>query len=148
MGVFHPDLVGIQVRVMERLGAERYLVHAVLAVDHHHMLGAATMVGELVNGEIREYDIHPEDFGMSMFSNRGLKVDNAEESRQMVLEALENREGTPRDIVILNAAAAMYAANLVDSIPDGLVRARETIASGAARAKLDQFVTATRSFTA
>lgn len=148
MGVFHPDLVGIQVRVMQRLGAE----HVVVVYGKDGMdevsLGAATMVGELRNGEIREYDIHPEDFGMSMFSNRGLKVENAEESRQMVLEALENREGTPRDIVILNAAAALYAANLVESIPDGLVKARETIASGAARAKLDQFVAATRSFAA
>ncbi len=148
MGVFHPDLVGIQVRVMERLGAE----HVVVVYGKDGMdevsLGAATMVGELRNGEIREYDIHPEDFGLSMFSNRGLKVENAEESRQMVLEALENREGTPRDIVILNAAAALYAANLVESIADGLVKARETIASGAARAKLDQFVAATRSFAA
>jgi anthranilate phosphoribosyltransferase len=148
MGVFHPDLVGIQVRVMQRLGAD----HVVVVYGKDGMdevsLGAATMVGELRNGEVLEYDIHPEDFGLSMFSNRGLKVDNAEESRQMVLEALENREGTPRDIVILNAAAALYAANLVESIPDGLVKARETIASGAARAKLDQFVTATRSFSA
>ena len=148
MGVFHPDLVGIQVRVMQRLGAE----HVVVVYGKDGMdevsLGAATMVGELRNGEVLEYDIHPEDFGMSMFSNRGLKVENAEESRQMVLEALENREGTPRDIVILNAAAALYAANLVESIPDGLVKARETIASGAARAKLDQFVAATRSFAA
>ena len=148
MGVFHPDLVGIQVRVMERLGAEHVLVVYGKDGMDEVSLGAATMVGELLNGEIREYDIHPEDFGLAMFSNRGLKVENAEESRQMVLEALENREGTPRDIVILNAAAAMYAANLVDSIPDGLVKARETIASGAARAKLDQFVTATRSFAA
>ena len=148
MGVFHPDLVGIQVRVMERLGAEHVLVVYGKDGMDEVSLGAATMVGELRNGEIREYDIHPEDFGLAMFSNRGLKVENAEESRQMILEALENREGTPRDIVILNAAAAMYAANLVDSIPDGLVKARETIASGAARAKLDQFVTATRSFAA
>ena len=148
MGVFHPDLVGIQVRVMERLGAEHVLVVYGKDGMDEVSLGAATMVGELRNGEIREYDIHPEDFGLAMFSNRGLKVENAEESRQMILEALENREGTPRDIVILNAAAAMYAANLVDSIPEGLVKARETIASGAARAKLDQFVTATRSFAA
>jgi anthranilate phosphoribosyltransferase len=148
MGVFHPDLVGIQVRVMQRLGAEHVMVVYGKDGMDEVSLGAATMVGELRNGEIREYDIHPEDFGLSMFSNRGLKVENAEESRQMVLEALENREGTPRDIVILNAAAALYAANLVDSIPDGLVKARETIASGAARAKLDQFVAATRSFSA
>jgi anthranilate phosphoribosyltransferase len=148
MGVFHPDLVGIQVRVMERLGAEHVMVVYGKDGMDEVSLGAATMVGELRDGQIREYEIHPEDFGMSMFSNRGLKVENAEESRQMVLEALENQEGTPRDIVILNSATALYAANVVDSIPEGLQKARETIASGAARAKLDQFVTATRSFAA
>ena len=146
MGVFHPDLVGIQVRVMQRLGAEHVLVVYGKDGMDEVSLGAATMVGELKDGKIREYEIHPEDFGMSMFSNRSLKVENAEESRLMVLEALENKEGTPREIVILNAAAGLYAANLVDSIPAGLVMAREAIASGAARAKLDQFITATRSF--
>jgi anthranilate phosphoribosyltransferase len=146
MGVFHPDLVGIQVRVMQRLGAEHVLVVYGKDGMDEVSLGAATMVGELKDGKIREYEIHPEDFGMSMFSNRGLKVENAQESRLMVLEAPENTEGTPREIVILNAAAALYASNLVDSIPAGLVKARETIASGAARAKLDEFITATRSF--
>ena len=146
MGVFHPDLVGIQVRVMQRLGAEHVLVVYGRDGMDEVSLGAATMVGELKGGEILEYDIHPEDYGMSMFSNRGLKVENAQESREMVLEALENREGTPREIVILNAAAALYAANLAESIPAGLIKAREAIASGAARAKLDQFVQATRAF--
>ncbi len=146
MGVFHPDLVGIQVRVMQRLGAEHVLVVYGKDGMDEVSLGAATMVGELRDGQISEYEIHPEDYGLAMVSNRLLKVENAQESRQMILEALENREGTPREIVILNAAAALYAANLVDSIPAGLVKAREAIASGAARAKLDQFVTATRSF--
>ena len=146
MGVFHPDLVGIQVRVMQRLGAEHVLVVYGKDGMDEVSLGAATMVGELRNGEIREYEIHPEDYGLPMISNRGLKVADAQESRLMVLEALENKEGTPREIVILNSAAALYASNLVDSIPSGLVKAREAIASGAARAKLDQFVTATRSF--
>jgi anthranilate phosphoribosyltransferase len=146
MGVFHPDLVGIQVRVMQRLGAEHVLVVYGRDGMDEVSLGAATMVGELKDGKIHEYDIHPEDFGMSMFSNRGLKVEDPQESKAMVLEALENREGTPRDIVILNSAAALYAANVVDSIAAGLVKARESVASGAARAKLDQFVTVTRSF--
>jgi len=146
MGVFHPDLVGIQVRVMQRLGAQHVLVVYGKDGMDEVSLGAATMVGELKDGEIREYEIHPEDFGMSMFSNRGLKVVDPQESRIMVLEALENREGTPREIVILNAAAALYAANVVDSIQDGLIKAREAVVSGAARAKLDEFVAATRSF--
>ncbi len=144
MGVFHPDLVGIQVRVMQRLGAD----HVVVVYGKDGMdevsLGAATMVGELRDGKVREYEIHPEDYGLSMISNRGLKVENAQESMAMVLEALDNREGTPREIVTLNAATALYAANLVDGIPDGIRLARETIASGAARSKLDEFVAATR----
>ncbi|MGE0801844.1 MAG: anthranilate phosphoribosyltransferase [Lautropia sp.] len=146
MGVFHPDLVGIQVRVMQRLGAD----HVVVVYGKDGMdevsLGAATMVGELKNGEILEYEIHPEDYGLSMISNRGLKVGDAAESKAMILEALENREGTPREIVILNAGAALYAANRVGSIVDGLALARETIASGAARAKLDAFVRQTRTY--
>jgi anthranilate phosphoribosyltransferase len=109
-------------------------------------LGAATMVGELRDGKINEYEIHPEDFGLSMISNRGLKVTSAEESREMVLEALSNKEGTPREIVTLNAGAALYAANLVHSIGDGIGKAREAIASGAARAKLDEFAKFTQQF--
>ena len=140
MGVFHPDLVGIQVRVMQRLGAK----HAVVVWGKDGMdevsLGAATMVGELKNGEIDEYEIHPEDFGLSMISNRGLRVADAFESKEMVLEALSNQPGTPREIVSLNAGAALYAADVVDSIGAGIALARETIASGAARARLDQFV--------
>ncbi len=140
MGVFHPDLVGIQVRVMQRLGAK----HAVVVWGKDGMdevsLGAATMVGELKNGEVSEYEIHPEDFGLSMISNRGLRVADALESKEMVLEALSNQPGTPREIVTLNAGAALYAADVVDSIAAGIALARETIASGAARAKLDDFV--------
>lgn len=144
MGVFHPDLVGIQVRVLQRLGAR----HAIVVWGKDGMdevsLGAATMIGELKNGEIREYEIHPEDFGLAMVSNRGLKVNNAVESRAMVLEALENTPGTPREIVVLNAGVALYAADVVPSIEEGLARAREAIASGAARRKLEQFVATTQ----
>lgn len=144
MGVFHPDLVGIQVRVMQRLGAE----HAVVVYGKDGMdeisLGAATLVGELKNGEVREYEIHPEDFGLAMASNRSLKVSGPEESRVMLLGALANEPGPARDIVLLNAGATLYAANVVDSIAAGIDRAREAIASGAARAKLDQFVATTQ----
>jgi anthranilate phosphoribosyltransferase len=107
-------------------------------------LGAATMVGELKDGEVREYEVHPEDFGMRMISNRGLKVDTAEASKAMLLEALDNVEGTPRDIVILNAGTALYAANEAGSIREGIERARESVASGAARRKLESFVALTR----
>ena len=144
LGVFHPDLVGIQVRVLQRLGSKHVLVVYGRDGMDEVSLGAATMVGELRDGEIREYEIHPEDFGMRMMSNRGLKVDNAESSKAMLLEALDNTEGTPRDIVILNAGTALYAANVSGSIKEGIERARESVASGAARRKLDTFVALTR----
>jgi anthranilate phosphoribosyltransferase len=144
MGVFHPDLVGIQVRVMQRLGAERVLVvHGKDNLDEIS-LGAATLVGELKDGEVREYEVHPEDFGLQMMSLRNLRVGSAEESKAVMLGALENREGPAREIVCLNAGAALYVANAAASIGDGIVRAREAIASGAARAKLAQFVECTQ----
>jgi len=145
MGVFHPDLVGIQVRVMQRLGAEHVLVVWGKDGMDEISLGAGTLVGELRDGQIREYEIHPEDFGLQMISHRGLRVGDAEASKAMLLDALDDRPGTPREIVVLNAGAALYAANLAGSIGDGIGRAREAIASGAARAKLDAFVAFTQS---
>jgi anthranilate phosphoribosyltransferase len=144
MGVFHPDLVGIQVRVLQRLGAQ----HALVVWGRDNMdevsLGAATMVGELVNGEIREYEIHPEDFGLQMIASRNLKVSGAAESKEKILEALDNTPGPARDIVVLNAGTALYAAGITASISDGLGKAQQVLASGAARAKLDQFVQVTQ----
>ena len=148
LGVFHPDLVGICVRVMERLGAKHVLVVYGKDGMDEVSLGAATMVGELKDGQIREYEIHPEDFGLSMKSNRGLKVAGAAESKEMVLEALSDTEGTPREIVTLNAATALYAANVAASIEEGIERARAAIASGAAKRKLDAFVAATQKLAA
>jgi anthranilate phosphoribosyltransferase len=146
MGVFHPDLVGIQVRVMQQLGADHVMVVWGKDGMDEISLGAATMVGELKNGEITEYEIHPEDYGLQMVSNRGLRVSGAAESKEMVLEALADTPGTPREIVTLNAGAALYTANIAGSVADGIARAREAIASGAARAKLDQFVAYTQRF--
>jgi anthranilate phosphoribosyltransferase len=144
LGVFHPDLVGILVRVLQRLGSR----HALVVYGKDGMdevsLGAATMVGELKDGEVREYEIHPEDFGLGMKSNRGLKVAGAAESKEMLLEALADVEGTPREIVVLNAGTALYAADIATSIADGIALARQVIASGAAKHKLDQFVAATQ----
>src|SRR5512133_3359491 len=148
MGVFHPDLVGIQVRALQRLGAE----HALVVYGRDGMdevsLGAATMVGELVNGEIREYEIHPEDFGLAMVSNRSLKVETPEQSRAMLLSVLDDQPGAARDIVVINTAAALYAANVVDSIEAGIARSRDAIASGAAKAKLEQLVKLSKSLAA
>ena len=144
MGVFHPDLVGIQVRVLQQLGAK----HAIVVWGRDGMdeisLGAATLVGELRHGVVREYEVEPEDFGLAMASSRNLRVANVDESKTMLLEALEGRHGIPHDIVCLNAGAALYAADVVGSIDDGIVLARATIASGAAHAKMQVFVAATR----
>ena len=148
MGVFHADLVGIQTRVLQKLGAKHALV--VWARDNMDevSLGAATMVGELVNGEIREYDIHPEDFGLQMTSSRNLRVDSSAESIAKIYEALDNKIGAARDIVIINSGTALYASGVVDSIAKGVTKATESIASGAARAKLEEFAKFTRQFAA
>lgn len=143
MGVFHPDLVGIQVRVLQRLGAQ----HAIVVWGRDNMdevsLGAPTMVGELVNAEIREYDIHPEDFGLQMVSNRSLKVSGAEESKARILDVLNNVAGPATDIVSLNAGTALYGAGIADSIADGVKKAQAAIASGAALNKLHQLIEVT-----
>ena len=139
MGVFHPDLVGIQVRVLQRLGSRHVLiVHGKDGMDEAS-LGASTLIGELKDNEVREYEIHPEDFGMAMVSNRSIKVTNREESAQLVLSALGNTASTARDIVALNAGLALYAGNVAATIPAGITQAFELIASGAAREKLEQF---------
>lgn len=144
MGVFHPDLVGIQVRVLQRLGAR----HALVVWGRDGMdeisLGAGTLVGELHEGQVREYEIHPEDFGIAMAASRNLRVADATQSKAMVLEALNDTPGLPREIVALNAGAALYAADLAGSIAEGIERARATLSSGAALAKLEEFVGVTR----
>jgi anthranilate phosphoribosyltransferase len=144
MGVFHSDLVGIQVRALERLGAEHALV--VYGQDglDEVSLGAATLVGELKNGKITEYQIHPEDFGFAMSSNRALRVETPEQSRAMLQGVLDNQEGPARDIVVFNSAVALYAANVVESIEAGLAPASAALASGAAKAKLQQLIARTQ----
>ncbi|MDR5758218.1 MULTISPECIES: anthranilate phosphoribosyltransferase [unclassified Caballeronia] len=145
-GVFHEDLVGIQVRVMQRLGAKHVLVVYGKDGMDEVSLGAATRVGELKNGEVTEYEIHPEDFGLQMVSNRSLKVQDAQESKAMLLGALNNKAGVAREIVTLNAGTALYAADVVESIEAGMAAAREAIESGAAREKIDTLVKFTQQF--
>ncbi len=144
MGVFHPDLVGIQVRVLQRLGARRALVVWGRDGMDEISLGASTLVGELRDGQIREYEIHPEDFGLAMASSRKLRVDDAGQSRQMLLAALDGQPGPAADIVALNAGAALYVAGRADSIGNGILRARAVISSAAARRHLDRFVATTQ----
>ena len=144
MGVFHPDLVGIQVRVLQALGVR----HAMVVWGRDGMdeisLGAATLVGELRGGEVREYEIEPEDFGLAMASSRNLRVESVDESRGLLLDALCGRHGVAHDIVCLNAGAALYTADVAGDIDEGIALARQAIASGAAHAKITEFVAATR----
>lgn len=161
MGVFHADLVGIQIRALQRLGAE----HALVVYGKDGMdevsLGAATLVGELREGAIREYEIHPEDFGMAMTSSRVLRVETPEASKALVLDVLAggglaaNTEAAysttvkaATDIVLLNAGAALYAANVTSDIATGIAKARDAIASGAAQRKLAAFVQLTQAASA
>ena len=148
MGVFHPDLVGIQVRVLQELGAQRALV--VWGRDNMDelSLGAGTLVGELRDGVVREYELHPEDFGIAMAHSRNLKVADAQESKTLLMRALDNQDGLPREIVAYNAGAALYAAGVAEDIADGIARARKAIASGDARAKLDHYITLTQELAA
>ena len=148
MGVFHPDLVGIQVRVLRELGAKRALVVWGRDGMDELSLGAATLVGELRDGHVREYEVHPEDFGIGMAHTRNLRVDDPVQSRQLLLDVLDGKPGLPADIVALNAGAALYVADVADSIADGIGRARVAIADGSARARLQAFVRATQQLSA
>jgi len=144
MGVFHPDLVGIQVRVLQRLGARHAItVYGLEGLDEISVSGR-TMIGELKNGQVSEYLVHPERFGLPLHDPRALRVGTVEESRNVVLAALENKGGAARDIVALNAGAAVYVAGKAASFEEGVERAFEVLKSGAARAKLDEFVKLTQ----
>ena len=144
MGVFHPDLVGIQARVLQELGAQRALVVWGRDGMDELSLGAASLVAELRDGVVREYEVHPEDFGIGMSASRNLRVNDAEESKTMLIEALNNTPGVPRDIVCLNAGAALYVAGRADSIAHGIEAARAALASGDASAKLEHFIVTTQ----
>ena len=146
MGVFHPDLVGIQVRVLQRLGSQRALtVFGREGLDEISISGQ-TLVGELKDGRVSEYEIHPEQFNLPVHDPKVLQVAGVEESKAMLLGALNNKPGAPRDIVALNAGASIYVCGLVETLDDGVEQAFEMITSGAARAKVDQFVSCTKQF--
>jgi len=146
MGVFHSDLVGIQIRVLQRLGARHAMTVWGLENLDEISISGQTMVGELKDGRISEYTIHPEDFGLPVHDPRTLRVSTVEESRDAVLKALDNQASSARDIVALNAGAAIYVSGKAATIQDGVERAFEAIATGAARAKLDEFVKFTQRF--
>ncbi|QIL82086.1 anthranilate phosphoribosyltransferase [Diaphorobacter sp. HDW4A] len=148
MGVFHEDLVGIQVRALQRLGAEHALVVYGRDGLDEISLGAGTLVGELKDGVVREYEVHPEDFGLRMVGTRAFRVETPEESKAMLTGVLKGDEGPARDIVCLNAGAALYAANVASSIEDGIKKARAALDNGAALKKLEELVKFTQKFAA
>jgi anthranilate phosphoribosyltransferase len=144
MGVFHPDLVGIQARVLQALGMEHALVvYGRDGLDEISLEGP-TLVGELKNGSVREYEIHPKDFGLNTALTSSFKVADAEESKKIVLDVIDNNPGAASDIVCINAGATLYVAGVVTDIASGISKAQAAIASGAARQKLDAFVAATQ----
>ena len=148
MGVFHADLVGIQTRVLQRLGTSRALVvHGRDGLDEITLAGG-TMVAELRDGKIEEYELLPGEYGFAMSDLQSIRVESPAESKAMLLEVLADTPGPARDIVLLNAGAALYAAGVAGSIGDGVTQARRSISSGAARAKLDQYVTVTQALSA
>jgi anthranilate phosphoribosyltransferase len=148
LGVFHPDLVGILVRVLQRLGSEHVMVvHGMNGMDEISLSGE-TAVGELKNGEVREYVVHPSDFGLPVYDSRVLKVANKDESVQCIRRVLANEDGPLRDIVLLNAGAALYCAGVAATVAEGVKRAREAVASSAAAARLSQFVAVSNRFKA
>jgi anthranilate phosphoribosyltransferase len=145
MGVFHSDLVGIQARVLHRLGSRRVMiVHGLEGLDELSISGP-TAVGELKDGAVREYMVAPADVGLKTHNNAAIRVDGVEQSRDMMLGALDNKDGAARDIVALNAGASIYIAGKAPTLVDGVQQALAAIASGAARKKLDQFVAFTQS---
>jgi anthranilate phosphoribosyltransferase len=146
LGVFHPDLVGIQVRVLQRLGSEHVMVvYGMNGMDEISLSGE-TLVGELKDGEVREYVVHPSDFGLPVYDSRVLRVANTAESVQCIQRALADEDGPVRDIVLLNAGAALYCAGVAASVAEGVKRAREAVSSGQAAARLSQFVKVSNRF--
>ena len=144
MGVFHPDLVGIQTRVLQALGMEHALVVYGLDGLDEISLEGPTLVGELKDGVVREYEIHPKDFGLDTALTNSFKVANAEESKKIVLDVIDNKPGAASDIVCLNAGATLYVAGVAQDIASGVQMAKAAITSGAARKKLDAFIAATQ----
>jgi len=146
MGVFHPDLVGIQARVLQRLGSRHVMVvYGLEGLDEISVSGE-TLVGELKDGEVREYRINPAQFGLQASDLSAIRVTDGAQSREMVLAALDNRAGAARDIVALNAGAAIYVSGLAESHEQGVQKAFTVISSGAARRKVQQLADFTQRF--
>ncbi|MDD3884498.1 MAG: anthranilate phosphoribosyltransferase [Gallionella sp.] len=146
MGVFHADLVGIQARVLQRLGSRRVMiVHGEDGMDEITLSGN-TLVAELKDGEVQEYTVHPQQFGLNTAEPSSISVSGVQASRDMLLGVLDNQPGPARDIVQLNAGAAIYVAGKTATLAEGVALASSLLASGAAKARLDQLVSVSNSF--
>jgi anthranilate phosphoribosyltransferase len=140
LGVFHPDLVGIQARVLQRLGSNHVLVvNGSDGLDEITISGPS-YIAELQDGQVKEYSITPEEFGFQSATLESIRVSNVAEAKEMLLGVLDNRSGAARDIVLLNAGAAIYVAGLTGSLADGVKKAGEVIANGMAKNKLTQLI--------
>ncbi len=146
LGVFHTDLVGIMARVLQRLGSHHVLVvHGADGMDEIS-INSDSYIAELKAGEISEYTVSPEQFGMERASNELLRVANVTDACAMLRGVLDDQPGAPRDIVQLNAGAAIYAAGLSSTLSDGIARAAEVIANGSAKAKLASLIAFSNQF--
>jgi anthranilate phosphoribosyltransferase len=144
LGVFHSDLVGIQVRVLQRLGSKHVMVvYGLDGLDEISVSGD-TMVGELKDGQINEYILNPGQFGLELYDRRAITVTTVDESKAMIIAVLEGQPGPAHNIVALNAGAAIYVAGRADSHKAGVERASQVIKSGAAKQKLEEFVAFTQ----
>src|SRR5437763_4366753 len=144
MGVFHTDLVGIQVRVLQRLGSKHVMVVYGLDGLDEISISGETMIGELVKGEINEYIVHPSHFGLELFDRRAIQVNTVDESKAMIQAVLDNQPGPAHNIVAMNAGAAIYVAGLAESLKAGVERASQAIKSGAAKHKMEEFIAFTK----
>jgi anthranilate phosphoribosyltransferase len=140
IGVFHADLVGIVARVLQQLGSHHVMVvHGEDGLDEITIAGK-TRIGELKNGEVSEYTIRPEDFGMKVSAIETIQVQDSDQSKALLQSVLDNQPGPALDIVLLNAGAAIYVSGVADTLKQGVIRARAAVESGAAKEKLRQLV--------
>ena len=140
IGVFHAELVGIVARVLQQLGSRHVMVvNGEDGLDEITIAGK-TRIGELKHGEVSEYTIRPEDFGMKVSAIETIQVENSDQSRAVLQSVLDNQPGPALDIVLLNAGAAIYVSGVAGTLQEGVMRARAAVESGAAKEKLRQLV--------
>jgi len=140
MGVFDKNLTGKLAQVLQKLGSEHVLVvHGADGMDEISFTGD-TFVAELKNGQVAEYVVNPAQFGMATHQLKAIQIQNAGESKAMILDVLNGKSGAARDIVLMNAGAAIYVAGQAESLQAGIDKAAAVIDSGAALEKLNQLI--------